>query len=272
MPRFKRVCRTILEIRGDSAAFCAAPEAKPLSCPNGAFLYHNRNAHTKMITDSNFPDPFRFNRCEIGQLRSPGNKILDELQSTFSEFMRQVEFGDAVAEQRLWNELYQRVLRHVETRIRCRGIPTGLVDEDAITASAMESVFKCAKEGKLTNLQDWSELSRLLLAMTNRKFIDHWRRAKSQKAAPLLPILALPANGFELPDRKVVTCFIAFEEQLSRLMNLLSDKLDRRIAELKLAERTLTEISEDIGKSIATINRKWRVIRRIWADELERSV
>lgn len=184
--------------------------------------------------------------------------------------MRQVEVGDTAAEQRLWDEFYDRLLRHVEGRIRCRGVPTGLVDEEAITASAMESVFKCAKQGRLQNLQDWSELSQLLFAMTNRKFVDHWRHAKSQRAYPSLPILALPTNGFELPENKLATCSIAFEEQLSRLMNLLDDPLDRQIAVLKLSEYTLDEISDRVKRSVATVNRKWRHIRRIWANELTR--
>lgn len=195
---------------------------------------------------------------------------MDQLQSNFGELMQRVQSGDAVAEQRLWNEFFEKLLRYVETRVRRRGVPTGLLDEEAITASVLESVFKCAKQGRLQSVQDWGELSRLLLAMTNRKFVDHWRRATAQKALPDEPIGVLSPEEQGLPEEKLATSSMAYEEQLSRLMALLPDDLHRQIAVLKLAEYTLSEISDEVRRAVPTVNRKWRYIRRIWADELER--
>lgn len=194
---------------------------------------------------------------------------MDRLQSSFSEMIRQVASGDAAAEQRLWNETYEKLLRYVELRVRRRGVPQGLLDEEAVTMSVLESVFKCAKQGRLQNVQDWSELFRLLLAMTNRKFVDHWRRATAQKVSPQTAIVALNDIGLELPEEALATCTIAFEEQLSHLMELLPDDLYRRIAVLKLAGHTLAEISHEVQRAVPTVNRKWRYIREIWADELE---
>lgn len=195
---------------------------------------------------------------------------MGQQQSSLVELMRRVESGDAVAEQNLWNEFYGKLLRYVEFRVRNRGVPTGLLDEESVTLSALESVFKCAKQGRLQNVQNWTDLSRLLMAMTNRKFVDHWRRATAQKASPGTPLDSIPVEGLELPADKLADCSLEFDEQLSRLLDLLPDELHRQIAVLKLAEYTLTEISEQVQKAVPTVNRKWRYIRRIWADELNK--
>jgi DNA-directed RNA polymerase specialized sigma24 family protein len=195
---------------------------------------------------------------------------LDQSQSPVSELIRQVESGDANAELKLWNQFYELLLRYVEGRVRQRGVPTGMLDEEAVTASVLESVFKCAKLGRLQNVQDWGELSRLLLAMTNRKFVDHWRRATTKRASPGAPFVALPEADIHVPTHRFAECSLDFEEQLSRLLGLLPDELHRQIAVLKLAEYTLNEIGEEVGKSVPTVDRKWRNIRGIWADELER--
>jgi DNA-directed RNA polymerase specialized sigma24 family protein len=195
---------------------------------------------------------------------------LDQQQGSVVEFMQRVEFGDSVAEQTLWCEFYDKLMRYVENRIYRRGVPVGLLDVEAVTVSVLESVFKCAKQGRLQNVQDWSELSRLLLAMTNRKFVDHWRRATAQRVFPGTPPVELPLEGIEIPESELPTCSVIFEEQLSRLMEILPDELHRQIAVLKLAEYTLVEISQRVNRAVPTVNRKWRHIRRIWADELER--
>lgn len=196
--------------------------------------------------------------------------ILDEWKSSFSELIRLVESGDPSAEERLWNEFYENLLRYVESRVRQRGVPKGLLDEEAITVSVLESIFKCAKQGRLQSMRDRSELSRLLLAITNRKFVDHLRRATAQKMYPGAPLGELRPECIQIPPEKLVTYCVAFEEQLSRLMDLLPDDIHRQIAVLKLAGYTLNEIGLAVDVSVPTVNRKWRYIRRIWADELER--
>ena len=195
---------------------------------------------------------------------------MDEWKTSFSEILRLVKSGDPTAEERLWSEFYEQLLRHVEGRVRRRGVPTGLLDTEAIACSALESIFKCAKQGRLQSVQDQSELSRLLLAMTNRKFVDHLRRATAQRVYPGTPLGELHPECIQIPPQKLVTYCVAFEEQLTRLMELLPDDLHRQIAVLKLAGYTLAEISQEVNRSIPTVNRKWRSIRRIWADELER--
>lgn len=196
--------------------------------------------------------------------------MLDQTQCAFQELMRGIEAGNTGAEVQFWNHFYERLLRHVESRVRRRGVPMGLLDEEAIAVSTLESVFKCAKQGRLQSVRDWGELSRLLLAMTNRKFVNHWRRATTQKGYPGTPPEELPHECADLSEERLHNCSLAFEEELSRLLDLLPDEVHRQIAVLKLAEHTLAEIAIQVDRAIPTVNRKWRYIRRVWADELER--
>jgi len=196
--------------------------------------------------------------------------MADQSQPSFSEIMRGVAAGDSIAEQQLWNAFYEKLLDYIERRVRLRGTPAGLIDEEAVTASVMESIFKCAKLGRLKNMQDWSELSSLLFAMANRKFVDHWRRATARKAYPGAPLNGLPVENMELAEERLPDLTTVFDEELSRLMSRLPDALFRDIAVLKLAGYTLAEISEKVQRAVPTVIRKWGHIRRLWADELQR--
>lgn len=188
------------------------------------------------------------------------------------ELIRGIESGDEASEELLWNGSYEKLLRYLESRVRRRGIPTGLIDEEAVTVSVLESVFKCAREGRLESVQDWTEFSQLLFAMTNRKFVSHWRRATTQRTLPRTPLKRLSEDGMEVSKIAIPEVALIYEEQLSRLMSLLPDDLHRQIAVLKLAGCTLAEISSEVNRAIPTVNRKWRYIRRTWADELERPI
>jgi DNA-directed RNA polymerase specialized sigma24 family protein len=189
--------------------------------------------------------------------------------SSLQLLLQQIEAGDAAAAQQLWDQFFDRMLRFIETKIRNRKVPAGLVDEEAVAASVFESVFKCAKAGRFHNISTWGELSQLLYAMTNRKFVDHWRRATSRRAYPGRPPKPLSRNMLPQTNPQLEGCKVAFEDQLARLMEILPDETHRRIAILKLAEYSLEEISQEMNCAVPTVNRKWRNVRMIWGAELK---
>lgn len=186
------------------------------------------------------------------------------------EIMKRIEAGDSDAEMCLWDAFHSKLLSHVEHRIRRRGVPTGMMDDEAITLSALESVFKCAKEGRLRTVESWMELSRLVYAMTNRKFVDHWRRATKISGQPRSPIQPLSGNSEPASSDDQPIDLVVFDEKLAHLKSMLPDDIHRQIAVMKLAGYSLEEIAERIGRSVPTVSRKWSIIRRMWADELER--
>jgi len=174
--------------------------------------------------------------------------------------------GDAAAEVLLWDSYFEKLRHYVEKRARTYGVPRGMIDEESVTVSALESVFKCIRERRV-ELEDWKELSKLLFTMTRRKLIDHIRRAKSAARFPGVP----PRSLSSAPVLAATVSFdmTEFEETLDHLLSLLPDDVHRQIAVLKLAGYTLAEIGEEIGRAVPTVNRKWRTIRGIWADALE---
>ena len=56
-------------------------------------------------------------------------------------------------------------------------------------------------------------------------------------------------------------------EELARLLGLLGDEVERRVAVLKLQGHTNAEIAPLVGKSVATVERKLALIRSAWRDE-----
>lgn len=195
---------------------------------------------------------------------------MDQQQSSLHLLLKQIECGDADAEQRLWDRFYVRLMRFIESKLRHRNVPSGLLDEEAVAASVFESIFKCVKRGRLQNLANWGELSQLLYAMTNRKFVDHWRKATRRRSYPGERPKPLKECALPLPIDQLESCSVAFEDQLSRLMEILPDDVHRRIAVMKLAEYSLDEISRELNCAVPTVNRKWRNVRLIWGTELRK--
>lgn len=196
---------------------------------------------------------------------------LDQHEEPTRDFIQRVENGDPAAEEQLWSEFFEKLLRYLNTRVRVSRVPTGLIDEEAVAVSALESVFKCARQGRLQEVQDWSELSQLLFKMTGRKFIDHLRRAMRQKSFPGTPLKELATDSTVVMKDEIPETIVEFNEQLARLIALLPDELHRQIAVFKLAGYSLSEISEKVNRAVPTVNRKWQNIRRIWGDELKGS-
>jgi DNA-directed RNA polymerase specialized sigma24 family protein len=58
-----------------------------------------------------------------------------------------------------------------------------------------------------------------------------------------------------------------FAEEVRRLLGLLKDDAQRRVAMLKLEDYTNKEIADKMDCSLATIERRLRLIRSTWSNE-----
>lgn len=189
-----------------------------------------------------------------------------------SEWIENLRAGDPGAATRLWNRFYANLLRIARRRLN--GASRRVTDEEDLVATAFESFFARMQNGQFPDLHSRAELWALLVTITDRKAVNCVRRHLSVKrgggkvhnestlSAPeeqdREALLARVAGGTLPPDRIV---------SMSELVERLDDDL-RRVVGLKLDGFTNEEIAQLVNRSVATIERRLRLLRDEWTQEL----
>jgi DNA-directed RNA polymerase specialized sigma24 family protein len=170
-----------------------------------------------------------------------------------------LRLGDEAAAQQLWEVYYSRLVRMARKKLH--GVRPRGADEEDVALSAFNSFCAGVEQGRLPKLNDRSDLWQVLLMIAARKtanLIRHEiagkRDASFDAAVPLSAII-----GSEPSPSLVVQVTSDYRQLFARL-----DDEKRRYAVLKMEGLTNPQIAERTGKSLATIERKLALIRRIW--------
>jgi DNA-directed RNA polymerase specialized sigma24 family protein len=172
--------------------------------------------------------------------------------------------GESVATRKLWEAYFHRLVELARKRLRA--LPRGAADEEDVALSAFDSFCRGAEQGRFPRLDDRDDLWQVLLVLTQRKAIDliqhegrekrDWRRAE--------PAEADRSPCAELAGREPDPAFAAqLAEECQRLLGTLGDGL-RLLAVRKMEGYTNSEIAALLDCSIATVERRLRLIRKEW--------
>jgi DNA-directed RNA polymerase specialized sigma24 family protein len=179
--------------------------------------------------------------------------------------------GDSAAEQELWDRYFIRLT--ALARRKLEDLPPSTRDDEDIALSALNSFFTRAKDGGFSQLQDRTDLWRLLAKITVRKSIDRRRNAGAVKRGSGR---VLGDGEFEEQIRDVAlkepapAMLAACNEECQRLMGALNEEL-RPVAQMKLEGYNNAEIAEVLGRVERTVERKLGRIRHIWLNGTEES-
>jgi len=193
--------------------------------------------------------------------------------SSVTEWLIRVRASDPVAEQRIWERYFHRLVRQARRYLHDR--VRRAADEEDVALNAMFRFFQSIRAGAFPDLRDRDGLWRLLLALAERQAGDlakHERRQKrgggQVRGDSALAGASSGAGGFGAvadPALTPATAAQLTEAWRRRLQQLEAhDPLYRRIAELRMAGHTNEEIAAAIGKSVATVERKLNNIRQLW--------
>jgi DNA-directed RNA polymerase specialized sigma24 family protein len=188
-----------------------------------------------------------------------------------------LQAGDRAAAQKLWEVYFRRLVGLARGKLR--GTPRKAADEEDVALSAFDSFCRGAAAGRFPRLGDRGDLWQLLVVITARKAADlaaYERRKKRdfRKTQPLDGPDGDP-NGEGLPipemiDREPNPAFAAqVAEECRRLLDKLDDPERRRIALLKMEGCTNEEVGPRVGRAVATVERRLRLIRKLWETEVE---
>ncbi len=182
-----------------------------------------------------------------------------------SEWLLGVKQGESTAAQRLWERYFDRLVH--EARKKLAGARPRIVDEEDIALSAFDSFCRAAQRGRFTSLKDRDGLWRLLIRMTAQRAVDQLRREGRQKrgGGQVRGDSALIDVVGDAPTPEFAAMMA---DETRRLLEVLDPEL-RPVALAKLEGYSNGEIAEQLDCSVSTVERKLRLIRRIWKREVD---
>lgn len=191
--------------------------------------------------------------------------VTHESVSRWLTQLQQGRRGDAA--ERIWSRYHGRLLEFAARLLPAAARRTE--DEEDVVIQAFHSFFRRMGEGRLSELGDREDLCRVLLTITRCKAVNQLRRHRRQKRGGDAPLASEPQLPLEqlldaTPSPELLTITREWADQLLGKL----DPTLQRIALLKLEGFTNLEIAARIGRSLPTVERRLRLIRRTWTEEL----
>jgi DNA-directed RNA polymerase specialized sigma24 family protein len=213
------------------------------------------------------------------QASEPPGETPPAPRGSVSQWLSRLKAGDPGAAQPLWERYFRRLVGLARRRLR--RAPCRASDEEDIALSVLDSFCRAAAAGRFPRLNDRHDLWHLLVTLTARKAYDrahHERRRKrgggvrgEQEPAHAGGRAAQSGGLAELVGREPTPEFAALvADECNRLLGRLPDDGLRAIALRKMEGYTNEEIAAQAGLAPATVERRLRLIRKIWEGELER--
>jgi DNA-directed RNA polymerase specialized sigma24 family protein len=192
--------------------------------------------------------------------------------SSVTQWVNRLQAGDRAAVQKLWEAYFRRLVGLARGKLH--GTPRKAADEEDVALSAFDSFCRGAEAGRFPRLGDRADLWQLLVVITARKAADlaaHARR-KKRDFRRAQPLDGTDTDGggegpafAELIAREPDPAFAAqVAEECRRLLDKLDDAELRKIALLKMEGRTNEEVGAEVDRAVVTVERRLRVIRKLW--------
>ena len=204
----------------------------------------------------------------------PNNSLLT---GSVTLWIHQMQSGDPDAINFLWHRYFASVVKLARQKLK--NYPRRMADEEDIAASVMHCLCSGVDRGKFPDLENREDLWCLLVALTRHMSADLLRRHTSKKrgrgnvrghsALDAKKRESYPA-GFDqlVSETPTPESLVEMNEGYLRLMSLLEDDSQKRIAQWKLECYTNEEIANRLNISISTVERRLKQIREIWFNEL----
>ena len=188
----------------------------------------------------------------------------------------QIKQSDEAAIAVLWNHYYPALASFAEKRLAALGVQQRVFNGDDVAASALASFFKAVQRDRFPDLNSEESLFRLLKRITIRKVIDRKRHSQTLKAGggelrgeSAFGSNSMSAFGIEgvQGDTPSPEWIAMMEEECKDLFAMLGDEELQTIAYLRLEGYSNAEIASQRGYSIATVERRLKLIRARWSNE-----
>jgi DNA-directed RNA polymerase specialized sigma24 family protein len=195
---------------------------------------------------------------------------------SITALVERVKAGDHEAVRLLWQRYYPRLVGLARQRLQ--DASRRVADEEDAALSAFDSFCRRAEQGQFPDLSDRDGLWTLLAVLTTRKAADlvkHQYRQKRGSGQVQGDSALQPAgsgssaggfDGLEGGDATPAEAAILAEE-VENLLGRLREPALRQVAVWKLEGYSNADIAQRQGCSLATIERRLAIIRRLLKPE-----
>jgi DNA-directed RNA polymerase specialized sigma24 family protein len=193
-------------------------------------------------------------------------------EGSVSQWLDQLQAGERAAAQKLWQRYFHELVGLARKQLE--GTPCGAADEEDVALSAFDSFCRAAERGRFPQLHDRHDLWRLLVAITARKAAHQLRAAGRKKrggaiAEPSSSPQPAELDPDQILDHRPTPDFAAqVAEECQRLLARLGDAQLRSIALWKMEGYTAQEIAKKLSCVTRTVERRLRLIRTLWEQEV----
>jgi DNA-directed RNA polymerase specialized sigma24 family protein len=183
------------------------------------------------------------------------------VEDTVTAWIDDLMAGDSAAAQQLWERYFTRLVGLARKILQ--DVPRRAADEEDVALSAFKSFCHRAAQGKFPRLEDRDDLWKILMTITVRKATRLMRRERRRQGSQEWEFLRDQIAGQE-PTPEFAA---AVNDELERLLGLLTDEKLRMTALLKLEGYTNREIAQRFSRSTSFVERKLHLIRLVWSQE-----
>jgi RNA polymerase sigma factor (sigma-70 family) len=185
--------------------------------------------------------------------------------------------GEQNAFDAIWEHYFSALIKVARKMLNARP-KGGAVDEEDIVQNALFSVCRgLPRNQSYATVESRESLWPILVAITKYKVTDHFRREGAQKRGSGKVFNELPAQRGDEGDSDsgglanliadeapTADDLVAMSEQFTLLLGLLHQDDLRQIAQLHIEGWKNGEISEKLGISLRSVERKLALIRDTW--------
>lgn len=197
---------------------------------------------------------------------------------SITHWIQDLRAGKAEAAEALWRVYYHQLVLLAYRKLR--DFPRGVSDEEDVVQSAFHSFCAGAAAGRFPRLGDRDDLWQVLMMLTARKASNQRKYHQRQKrGGVILNDASLYLSQLDQVERErieekmgaVPSPEFAAEvaEECQRLLVLLGDETLRSVAIAKMDGYTNDEIAGMLQVKTRTIERKLRLIRAVWSNEID---
>jgi DNA-directed RNA polymerase specialized sigma24 family protein len=201
---------------------------------------------------------------------------VDNAAGSVTQWLGLLKAGEPDAAQALWEAYYHRLV--ALARKQLQGTPRRAADEEDVALSAFDSFCHGVEQGRFPRLDDRGDLWQLLVMLTDRKArqLTRFECREKRGGGKVLNegnLAEVDESGEALGLASVIgrepTPAFAAEvaEECRRLLDTLPDAELRSIALWKMEGWTTEEIADKLKCVPRTVERRLRLIRRLWSRE-----
>lgn len=195
-------------------------------------------------------------------------------EASIATLLRGLEQDASAAQEAIWRSYFTRLVTLARERLRRRGAKRRVRDEEDVVVSVFDSLFTRAREGRFPELADELDLWKLLITLTERKARNAARAERARKRgggavrgeSAFRRLDADETGG--LAEAAVAPTAAEADAFVASVRECL-EGIDPELAQLgadRLAGFSVAEIADQNGCSVATTERRLRLLRRSLAE------